>query len=224
MKADLIFILVVSISAFIGHRRGFIKSFLSLFCIIFSTFGCFLIYPFISDILKDTAVYTTIFDKIVMALTEKYAQITDGSELAGMFLKYNVETLNDLVNSMSASITNVVVDIMAAIMAFIIMRIIMYIIRGVFGFVSKLPVIKSVDGLVGALFSFFSVMLVIFLFFAVILTPPCNESELSEVICTEIEESVITKKVMKYNFFVNYESLTQLREETNLPAIRFESK
>ena len=212
MKADLIFILIVSITVFIGYRRGFIKSFLSLFYIIFSTFGCFLIYPFISDILKDTAVYTTIFDKIVLALTEKYTQIADGSQLTEMFLKYNVDKVNDLVNSMSSSITNVLVDIISAIMAFILIRVIIYIIKGVFGFVSKLPVIKSVDGLMGAILSFLSVMMVIFLFFAVILTPPCNESELSEKICTEVEKSAITKRVMNYNFFVNYESLKQLND------------
>ena len=38
MKADLIFILIVSITVFIGYRRGFIKSFLSLFYIIFSEY------------------------------------------------------------------------------------------------------------------------------------------------------------------------------------------
>lgn len=209
MKADLIFFLVVAITVVVGYKRGFIKSFLSLFFVLFSTFGAFLLYPYISDILKDTAFYTSVFEKVSMTLTDKYNAMTDTAEILKLFAKYNVETLSELISSASASVTNVIVDVFSAILAFILVRIVMFILKGIFGFISKLPVINGIDGLFGALFSFVSVMMVIFLFFAVILTPPCNESELSRDICDEIEQSVVTKKVMEYNFFVNYESLSE---------------
>lgn len=208
MKADLIFLGIVVLTAVIGYKRGFIKSFLSLFFILFSTFGAFLLYPVISDILKDTAFYTTVFEKVSLVLTQKYNTMTDTSEILKLFAKYNAVTLSELVSSASASVTNVIVDVFSALLAFVLVRIVMFVLRGIFGFLTKLPVISGINGLLGAVFSLASVIIVIFLFFAVILTPPCNESELSGEICTEIENSVITKKVMNYNFFINYESLS----------------
>lgn len=209
MKADLIFLCIIALTFFVGYKRGFIKSFLSLFFILFSSFGAFLLYPFISDVLKDTAFYTTVFDKVSVYLTDKYNAVTAPSEILRLFAKYNVDTLSELVNSASSSVTNVITDVFSAMLAFLLVRMVMFVLRGVFGFVSKLPVISGIDGILGALFSLFSVMMVIFLFFAVILTPPCNDSELSRKICTEIETSSVTKKVMDYNFFINYESLSK---------------
>lgn len=215
MKADAIFLLIMLATVIIGYKRGLIKSVLSLFFIVFSTFGAFLIYPFISDILKDTAFYTTVYERVSLSFTDKYNAMADTSEILKLFAKYNVDTLPDLISSASISVTNVITDVFSAILAFALVRIVMVVLKGIFGFISKLPVISGIDGILGAVFSLFSVMIVIFLFFAVILTPPCNESELSTKICEEIENSTITRKVMDYNFFVNYESLTDFENIGN---------
>ena len=40
--------------------------------------------------------------------------------------------------------------------------------------------------------------------------PPCNKTEVSRLMCEYIDESVITKHVMDYNIFINYDSLSEM--------------
>lgn len=207
MKADLILALIIIIASFIGYKRGFIKAFLNLFFVLFSALGCYLLYPYVADFISKTGLDKTVNDYILKHLTQKYVVAPDGDTVASLLLKYNVDTVEALVSKMAEGITVILVNILAAIVVFVGIRIIFFMIKGVFGFLTKLPVIGSIDSLLGALMSFVSSMLIIFLFFAVILLPPCNKSEFSQTVCEEVDKSFLTKKVMEYNIFVNYDTV-----------------
>ena len=207
MKADLILALIIIIASFIGYKRGFIKAFLNLFFVLFSALGCYLLYPYVADFISKTGLNKTVNDYILKHLTQKYIVAPQEDNVASLLLKYNVDTVEALISKMAEGITIIVMNILAAIVVFVGIRIIFFMIKGVFGFLTKLPVIGSIDSLLGALMSFVSSMLIIFLFFAVILLPPCNKSEFSHTVCEEVDESFLTKKVMEYNIFVNYDTV-----------------
>lgn len=207
MKADLILALIIIIASFIGYRRGFIKAFLNLFFVLFSALGCYLLYPYVAEFISKTGLNKTVNDYILKHLTQKYVIAPQGDNVASLLIKYNVDTVEALISKMAEGITVIVMNILAAIVVFVGIRIIFFMIKGVFGFLTKLPVIGSIDSLLGALMSFVSSMLIIFLFFAVILLPPCNKSEFSYTVCEEVDKSFLTKKVMEYNIFVNYDTV-----------------
>ncbi len=207
MKADLILALIIIIASFIGYRRGFIKAFLNLFFVLFSALGCYLLYPYVAEFISKTGLNKTVNDYILKHLTQKYVIAPQGDNVASLLIKYNVDTVEALISKMAEGITVIVMNILAAIVVFVGIRIIFFMIKGVFGFLTKLPVIGSIDSLLGALMSFVSSMLIIFLFFAVILLPPCNKSEFSYTVCEEVDKSFLAKKVMEYNIFVNYDTV-----------------
>lgn len=207
MKADLILAIIIIVASFVGYRRGFIKAFLNLFFVLFSALGCYLLYPYVAEFISKTGLNKTVNDYILKHLTQKYVIAPQGDNVASLLIKYNVDTVEALISKMAEGITVIVMNILAAIVVFVGIRIIFFMIKGVFGFLTKLPVIGSIDSLLGALMSFVSSMLIIFLFFAVILLPPCNKSEFSYTVCEEVDKSFLTKKVMEYNIFVNYDTV-----------------
>jgi len=207
MKADIILAVIVVAAAFLGYNRGFIKSFLNMFFVLCSALGCYLLYPYATNIISKTGLNELINNYILKILSEKYINAPTESGTASLFLKYNVDTLEALLPKMADGITLIVMNIISAVIVFVGIRIICFLIKGVFSFLTKLPVIGSIDSLLGAVFSFVSAMLIVFLFFAVIMLPPCNKTEFSDTVCKEVEKSFITKKILEYNIFINYDTV-----------------
>ncbi len=207
MKADIILAVIIIAASFIGYKRGFIKAFLNLFFVLFSALGCYLLYPYVADFISKTGLNKTVNDYILKYFEQKYVVTPDVDNLGSLLLKYNVNTVEALLPKMADGITVIVMNIISAIVVFVAIRIIFSLIKGVFGFLTKIPVIGSIDSLLGAVSSFVSSMLIVFLFFAVILLPPCNKSEFSHTVCEEVDKSFLTKKVMEYNIFVNYDTV-----------------
>ncbi len=208
MKADIILAVIIIVASFLGYKKGFIKSFLNLFFVLFSALGCYLMYPYAADLISKTGLDEYINGYIVKTLSEKYISSANAQNPAALLLKYNVDTVDALIPKMADGLTVIAMNIIAAIVVFVGIRIIFFLIKGVFGFLTKIPVIGSIDSLLGAVASFVSAMLVVFLFFAVVTLPPCNKSEFSHTVREEIDKSFLTKRVMEYNIFVNYDSKT----------------
>ncbi len=207
MKADIILAAVIIIASFIGYNRGFIKAFLNMFFVLCSAFGCYLLYPYATDILSKTGLNGLIGKYITDYFTQKYLSTPNPDSTASLLIKYNVQTVDALLPKMVDGITLIIMNIISAIAVFVAIRLVCFLIKGVFGFLTKIPVIGSVDSILGAAVSFVSSMLIIFLFFAVILLPPCNKTEFSYNICKEVDKSFITKEVMEYNIFINYDTV-----------------
>ncbi len=209
MKADIILLVIILIASYIGYIRGFIKAFLDMFFVLFSALGCYLLYPYAADFITMTPIDENINGYAVKLLGEKYLESANAGNAASLLLKYNVDTVEALIPKMADGITTIAVNIIAAVVVFVGIRLIFMLIKGVFGFLTKIPVIGSLDSILGMIISFVSAMLVVFVFFAVILLPPCNKSEFSATVCEEVDKSFLTKKVMEYNIFVNYESIKE---------------
>lgn len=205
MIADLILAAVVILSVFIGYKVGFIKSFLNLFFMLFSAVGCYLLYPFVAEIIIATPIGENINTYFSEMLSEKYLNM-DKEGYLSLLLKYNAQTVEELIEKLADLVSLLAVNIISAVAVFILIRLIFMLIKGVFGFITKIPVINVVNGVLGAFLSVTSSIIVIYLFFAVILSPPCNTTEFSYKVCKEVDESIMAKNVMNYNVFINYDT------------------
>ncbi len=212
--ADLIFIIILLIFITIGRMNGFLKGLASLVCVIISCVGGYLMYPYFTSFLVETPLFGTISKAVSEYISKAYQNGGAIENLNELMLKYNVTAIEDLFAKISEGITLVIINIISIAVIFIALRLILSTLKGITKLISKLPVISSLDKLLGVVTGIVSGLLITYLIVAVMMIPPCNKSEISRKMCEEIDKSVIAKHVMDYNIFINYDSLSQMGEET----------
>lgn len=208
--ADLIFALVIIAAVLIGRHTGFLKGLINLVCVVIASFGGYLIYPYFSSFLVKTPLFNVILNSVSKYILKNYYSGTPIENLNEMFMKYNVSTIEDLFAKMSEGVTLVIINIISIVIVFVVLRLILNIVKGITSLITKIPVIKGLDKTLGMILSIASSLLVMYLLVAVMMIPPCNTTEISKKMCEHIDNSVITKHVMDYNIFINYDSLAEM--------------
>ena len=207
---DLIFIVIIIIAALIGRHTGFLKGLVNLICVIIASVGGYLLYPYFSSFLAETPLFKTICTPINEYILKNYYNGTPMENLNEMLQKYNVTTVEDLFVKMSEGITFVIINIISIAVIFIVLRLTLNLVKGITSLITRIPVIKGLDRILGVAVSIVSSILIMYLVVAVMMIPPCNTTEISKKMCEYIDKSIITKHVMDYNIFINYDSLAEL--------------
>lgn len=210
--ADLIFIIIMIVAVLIGRKMGFLKGLVNLVCVALSALGGYLLYPYVTAFLVKTPLFDTICTPVSKYILDNYLKGTPVEDLNLLLTKYGAANMEDLFLKMAQGITTVIINIISIIVVFLAIRFILNLVKGITSLITKLPVISSLDKLLGMIMSAFSTLLIIYVVVAVMMIPPCNSSEISRKMCEYIDNSVITKQVMDYNIFINYESLATMGE------------
>lgn len=208
--ADLVFVLIIIVAVFVGRYTGFFKGLVNLVCVIVSAIGGYLLYPYVSSFLVTTPLFETIRKPVNEYIINNYYNGSPIENLNQMFTKYNVTTIEDLYLKISEGITLVAINVISIILVFLLLRFALGFVKGITSFITKLPIIKGLDRTLGVIVSIISSVLIVYLVVAVMMIPPCNKTEISKLMCEYIDESVITKHVMDYNIFINYDSLSEM--------------
>jgi len=208
--ADLIFAVIIIIAFLIGRHTGFLRGLVNLVCVVIAAFGGYLLYPYVSSFLVATPLFNIISKPISEYILKNYYNGSPIENLNSMFEKYNVASIEDLFIKISDGITLVIMNVISLILVFLLLRFALGFVKGITSLVTKLPIIKGLDRTLGIVVSIVSSILIIYLLVAVIMIPPCNQTEISKIMCKYIDESVITKHVMDYNIFINYDSLSEM--------------
>jgi uncharacterized membrane protein required for colicin V production len=207
--ADLIFLIILSIALVIGYKIGFLKAIISFVGIIISAIGGYLLYPFITPIIMKTPLYGLVNNIVIEFLKIQYKTNIDNQNIPQLFVKYGANTIDGLIKNMSTGITVVILNILSLIIIIIGIKILISVLKGMSGFVNKIPIVGTFNRILGMLVSGVSCIILIYVFVAVMLLPPSNNTELSKKMCLEINKSVIVSRVMDYNIFVSYNSLSK---------------
>lgn len=210
--ADIILIVILALGILIGRHMGFLKGLVNLVCIGIAAIGGYLLYPYVSSFLMDTPLYGTILKPVTEYITNNYLSGTPMNNVNSMFIKYGVTTLEALFVKMAEGITVVIINIISIVAIFVLLRVVLMTVKFITSLITKLPVIHGLDKLLGMTTGFISSLLIVYLMVAVMMIPPCNKSEISQKMCEYIDNSVITKNVMDYNIFINYDSLSEMGE------------
>lgn len=208
--ADLVFALIIIVAVFIGRYTGFLRGVVNLICVAVSAIGGYLLYPYVSSFLVATPLFETIRKPINEYVINNYYNGSPIENLNQLFIKYDVTTIEDLFIKISEGITLVAINVISILLVFLLLRFALGFVKGITSFITKLPIIKGLDRTLGVIVSVISSVIIVYLVVAVMMIPPCNKTEISKSMCEYIDESVITKHVMDYNIFINYDSLSEM--------------
>ena len=203
---DLIFIVGLVIAFVVGYRSGFLKSLVGFVGIFISAFGGYLLYPYVSSFLMGTPLFGVVNQSVLSWVQSYVSEHTNPDDL---FLRYQADNIEMLCAKMSEAITAVIFNIVSIILIIVLIKLAIFIIKKLTKIVNHIPLIGQLNRIGGLLLSSFSYIVVCFIIVAVMLLPPANTSELSRNVCHQINNSVVVRPVMNFNFFVNYESLSQ---------------
>ena len=203
---DLIFIVGLVIAFVVGYRSGFLKSLVGFVGIFVSAFGGYLLYPYVSSFLMGTPLFGVVNQSVLSWVQSYVSEHTNPDDL---FLRYQADNIEMLCAKMSEAITAVIFNIVSIILIIVLIKLAIFIIKKLTKIVNHIPLIGQLNRIGGLLLSSFSYIVVCFIIVAVMLLPPANTSELSRNVCHQINNSVVVRPVMNFNFFVNYESLSQ---------------
>ena len=203
---DFCFLIIMGTALLIGYKGGFLRSVVGFASVIASAFGGFLLYPYVTDILIKTPLYSGIVSWLSGLLTNRINE----EALPEMFIKYNADTFSGVVLKMAEGIAVVILNIISIIIILVLIRVLFHFLKKTAKWINKLPVIGLLNRILGMVFSGASVIIVIYIIVAVIVLPPSNETEFSKEVCRNINNSFIVSRVMDYNFFVSYKSLSNV--------------
>lgn len=203
---DIIFVLGLIIAFYVGYRSGFVKSLVGFVGIFISAFGGYLLYPYVSSFLMGTPLFNLVNQSVVAWVQGYVNQHTNPQDL---FMRYQAENIEMLCAKMSEGITTVIFNILSIILIILLIKVGIFLLKKLTSFINHIPVIGQLNRIGGLLLSGASYVVACFIIVAVMLLPPANTSELSRNLCHQINNSSVVRPVMNYNFFVNYESLSQ---------------
>ncbi len=203
---DLIFLLGLAIAFIVGYRSGFLKSLVGFVGVFVSAFGGYLLYPYVSSFLMGTPLFGVVNQSVLGWVQNYVSEHTNPNDL---FLRYQADNIEMLCAKMSEAITAVIFNIVSILLIIVLIKLAIFFIKKLTKIVNHIPLIGQLNRIGGLLLSSFSYIVVCFIIVAVMLLPPANTSELSRNVCHQINNSVVVRPVMNFNFFVNYESLSQ---------------
>ncbi len=184
---DLIVVAVIIGFAIWGMKTGFILSVYRLASYFISILLAIKLYPIVSKVLRETALYTNVDNAIYKSLMHQQEShevkkvaaktVVDSLNLPG-FLKDSVlgkvtnsTELMDvswIVHKISHELAGVVMDIISLILLYILVRVILIFARFILKGISKLPVFKQIDKVGGLILGGVEGLLTVYIIFAIL--------------------------------------------------------
>lgn len=203
---DIIFLIGLVLAFYVGYKSGFVRGLVGFLGIFVSAFGGYLLYPYVTSFLMKTPLFSIVNQWVFSGVQEYVNQQANPLEL---FLRYQVNTIEILSQKMAEGITVVILNVISILLIIVLIKVAVFLLKKMTGFINHIPVIGQLNRIGGLILSGASYVVVCFIIVAVMLLPPANSSELSRNMCQQIDRSAIVRPVMEYNFFANYESLSQ---------------
>lgn len=209
MIADVIVFGAVLLCGFIGYKTGLMKSLITIVSYALSVVLSFLLYPVVAELLLKTSLYPyltkTVNEKIVSGSVPE----TSGG-FWGLFVENMSESLEKTAESISASVAEFLISLLAFVLMIVVFKILTGLIARTLTFVTKVPVVKQLNRLGGAVLGGVTGVFVLYIVFALIMFSEPVKAE-SKVL-TEIDKSWIASEMYENNYLLNWFSKEELSE------------
>lgn len=213
--ADLAVILIVATAGFIGMKRGLARSLMGVFSILISLALATWTYPIVADVINATELDETITQAIEQSLGDKDESVEDTQEKTeekGFSIlpqsaidsidKKTDEIVDSARKTTAQTISSLAVNIISMLLVFLIVRLLMFIISGALKFITKLPVIRSVDKILGTAAGALSGILIVYLLLTLLTFNTALNSD--HPIGKAVKDSYIASYMYDNNFIVSW--------------------
>lgn len=210
MIVDVILILALALSVFIGYKKGFVKVAVKLATFLLAIVLSFLLQSSVAKFIgEEIGLKNTISITVQSKLTSLTENKEEGLKTDIKMLEKTVDEINsaaedkkaEIIKTWSDNIANFVLKGISFIVIFLTVSILMGIIGLILNSVVKLPVLKTLNGLFGGVTEFvlmlFRVMILLTIIYFV------SPLEIAEPIIKYINSSCITKLLYENNIIIN---------------------
>lgn len=198
---DLILLLVIIITTFIGYKKGLIKVAFKLVSFILAIFISIILYkPLSNFIIK----YTPINNKLEQTIeTRLSSSNTTKEETNNMVSNYYSNIKNASIGIISQNIAITIVNVSCVLLIFILTKLILMLFKFSGNLISKLPVIKQLNGVGGFIYGIIKGFIIIYIFFAIvaILAPVININNFINIINSSIIANIMYNNNIIFIFF-----------------------
>ena len=209
-------ILIMSVVG--GIRKGFVKTAYGLCGLILTIILVCALTPMVKDMLLKTKIYDKTYEKCLETLERNYnknkqAEITNSTKapteeevlkLGGIKLPaFAAKKSNEYVNDVKTAVLNSVFEraaaklaywivcVMAYVLTFIVISIALAVVAGVLNIVSKLPVIRTANKLLGAIAGLASGLAIVWLL-AIAMTMFANQDTVQKIMVDIYRDPLLT--------------------------------
>jgi len=202
MILDVIFIVAVIWMAFLGRKRGFVRTILQIVSTILSVIVALLIKEPVTKFIEKTGFYRNNIQQVVKIITPKIesSSITSDKAMGFVINKVIGENVNNAINSTSESIAKaiigVIITVLVFVLAFFIIRFFAKLIENVF----RLPGLNFANRLAGMIWGVAVVFLISYVLLAI-----CSGTALmgsGGFFIKQMESSYIVKSLYENNLLI----------------------
>lgn len=210
MIVDVILILALALSVFIGYKKGFVKVAVKLATFLLAIVLSFLLQSSVAKFIgEEIGLKNTISITVQSKLTSLTENKEEGLKTDIKMLEKTVDEINnaaedkkaEIIKTWSDNIANFVLKGISFIVIFLTVSILMGIIGLILNSVVKLPVLKTLNGLFGGVTEFVLMLFRVMILLTIIYF--ASPLEIAEPIIKYINSSCITKLLYENNIIIN---------------------
>lgn len=178
---DLLCLGIIIMAGYVGYKRGFVKSVVGLLSFVAAMAAAYILRPIIYDILMGTSLSDSVYNRISTSMA---ANTPSFSENPNVIQSIVSQAATESVSAVSAAVSGVVVSAASFLLVFFLVRLITKVASGILVGVVKLPVVGSVDKVLGLAAGVVKWSLLIYIILTVIIvfSVPIADGTLSEMI------------------------------------------
>lgn len=175
---DIIILLVLGVTIFLGYRKGLIGVAFSICSFLISLLIAFLLYSPVSNfIINNTTIDDTIQQVIIEKLTgeskeqtkeDEIEEINASKVITNYIDDYTSEIKDVGIRSISLKLTTTIINVISIIVIFIITKFILFFFRKIADGIASIPIIKQFNKAGGILYGTLKGLLILYVLFAVI--------------------------------------------------------
>lgn len=210
---DLLVLMLMVLSTYLGYKKGFLKTITGLISIILSLVLAVTLYPCVEEFIMDTPVYSTVYENVQEHITTPDVESNKISDygagtlnLPRNFLskmqKNANDTQKDIAVSIAESTANSAVKILSMLAVFLLARLLIFLALLIFGFIKKLPLIGWSDRMLGLLFGFVRGFLLVYLLLTLITVSAHFKSD--NFMAKAVKQSEFAKIMYNNNVFLDF--------------------
>lgn len=188
---DIILLLIIALTTFIGYKRGLIKIAFKFIGFILAIIMSIVLYRPISNLVIN---YTTIDDNLEKTIENRLSSSSiTKEETNNIIANYYANVKNSSISVVSEGISKTIINVGCMILVFIIANIILLFFKFSGDLIAKLPLIKQFNSIGGFIYGLVQGFLLIYTFLAIIaiLSPIIDINEFINIINSSIVTNIM---------------------------------